>query len=380
MAPVVIDLSRAEDLRDVVHRAVQALVEGKVVALPTETVYVVAASALNDQAVRRLAELAGRNQAEPLTLAIRSTDEAFDFVPQMSLVGMRIARRCWPGPLTLELPDNQPESAVQRLSPYVKQQVAPAENVRLRVPGHELVLNILRMVAGPVVVTAAAAGGVYATTGGEVTNLLGDAVDLVLDDGPCRYGQASTVLRVVGDNLTLLREGVITHSHVKRLASWMVVLVCTGNTCRSPMAEALFRKQLADKLGCKPDELLDRGAVVLSAGVAASPGGRCTPEAADVMKERGLDLSLHESQPLNERLVRFADLILTMTRSHREAILQTWPEVADRTFVVSRGRGDVSDPIGGPVELYRRCAEQIDGHLSTWLETLELDDFLPKNG
>jgi protein-tyrosine phosphatase len=89
------------------------------------------------------------------------------------------------------------------------------------------------------------------------------------------------------------------------------------------------------------------------------------------MRERGLDLTQHESQPLSDRLVRFADLILTMTRGHREAIAAQWPEAAARTELLCRGHGDVADPIGGPLEVYRRCAEQIDSHLAPWIRGLD---------
>ena len=91
------------------------------------------------------------------------------------------------------------------------------------------------------------------------------------------------------------------------------------------------------------------------------------------MNERVLDLSLHDSQPLSYRLVRYADLIITMTRGHREAIVNHWPDAAPRTFVLSRNRGDVADPIGGPADLYRKCADQIDAYLAEWVETLDLE-------
>jgi protein-tyrosine phosphatase len=111
--------------------------------------------------------------------------------------------------------------------------------------------------------------------------------------------------------------------------------------------------------------------MVLSAGLAASPGGRAAEEAVKAMHKRGLDLSLHESQPLGDRLARFADLILTMTRSHREAIVAQWPDAAPRTHVISRDRSDVADPIGGPHELYVRCAEQIDNYLEGWVNAID---------
>jgi protein-tyrosine phosphatase len=102
-------------------------------------------------------------------------------------------------------------------------------------------------------------------------------------------------------------------------------------------------------------------------------GGQASAEAVETMLARGLDLAKHESQPLSERLVRFADLILTMTRSHRDAILAQWPSVAARTHFVGRDGSDVSDPIGGPPELYGRCADQIDEYLAEWVAEIDTD-------
>jgi protein-tyrosine phosphatase len=140
------------------------------------------------------------------------------------------------------------------------------------------------------------------------------------------------------------------------------------------MAEILLKKRLAEQLGCKIDELEDRGVLVQSAGIAAMSGGRAAEEAVETMKLRGLDLTVHESQPLSDRIVRYADLILTMTRGHREAILGQWPEARDRTFLVAAERGDIADPIGGPAEMYRRCAEQIDGYLEEWVKRINLSN------
>jgi protein-tyrosine phosphatase len=374
MAPQVLDVTAASDLRDAVHRAVQALVEGKVVVLPTETVYIAAASGLNERAVQRLLALREGQLDGPATLAVRGLDEVFDYVPSLPPVGERLARRCWPGPVTLQLADAQPESAVMRLSPKVRQAVAPQGEIRVRVPGHELVLRVLRLIAGPVVMIGARhAADTDAITAQDVLHRLDGQVDLVLDDGRCKFGQRSSIVRISDHGLTVVRPGVFSEANLKRLASFMIVLVCTGNTCRSPMAEALLKKRLADKLGCSVADLDDHGVVVLSAGISAAPGCRSAAEAIQAMHERGLDLTQHESQPLSERLVRFADVIITMTRSHRDAILEHFPEAESRTHLISRGRGDVPDPIGGPLELYRRCADQLDLYLKEWVEMLPLD-------
>ena len=77
------------------------------------------------------------------------------------------------------------------------------------------------------------------------------------------------------------------------------------------------------------------------------------------MREQGLDLSRHEAQPLTEQLVRHADLILAMTQSHLQSIVERWPEAAGRTHLLMPDRGDVADPIGQTVGAYRHCAAQI---------------------
>jgi protein-tyrosine phosphatase len=360
MPPIVIDIRNAEDGRDVVHRAVQALAEGQLVALPTETVYGIAASACRGEAVERLLTVKGRAGGAPLALAIKSAEEALDYVPDMSPLARRLARRSWPGPITLVVDNQHRESLTAQLPASVRQAVTPNGTLGLRVPANEMAQDVLRMLAGPLVLTSAnRTGEADSVTAQEVVNALGGELALVLDDGPCRYGQPSSVVRVKENRFEILREGVVGEATLRRLASLMVIFVCTGNTCRSPMAELLMRARLAQFLKCRIDQLEDRGVVVISAGIAAAPGCPPTSEASQVMRERGLDLSRHEAQPLTDQLVRHADVIITMTHSHLQSIVERWPDAADRTQMLLPERTDVADPIGQTVGAYRDCADQI---------------------
>ncbi len=372
MPPIVIDLRQTEDTRDVVHRAVQTLAEGKLVIFPTETVYGLGASACSAAGIERIYAAKGRSFDVPLALAIKSAEEALDYVPRPGKLAERFARRCWPGPVTLVVDNHNEDSLLKRLPPTVQQAISPKGAVGLRVPAHDIVRDVLSMLSGPIALTSAnRSGEPDATTAEEAVELFRDHVALVLNDGPCRYGQPSTVVRVSGNKYNCLREGVVGKSALDRLSAMIMLLVCTGNTCRSPMGEMLLKKLVAEKLNCQISDLEQRGIIVASAGVAAVPGCAAAIEAMEVLQERDLDISKHESQPLTDKLVRHADMIFTMTGGHRQAILRRWPEASNRIFTLRVDGGDIDDPIGGSKELYRACATEIEAALRQRLESVD---------
>lgn len=368
----VLDLRRIEDPRDSVHRTVEALARGHVVGIPTETVYGLAADALNPAAVQRLVAIKGRSASMPLAIAVRGEQAIEDFVCHWTALARRFARRCMPGPITLVLPCGDPMSIASRLPASTREMLLGKHDcIGFRVVAHPVICQLHEYLRGPLVLTSAnLSGQPPATRGQEVFSQFGEAVPLVLDDGPTRYGGASTVVRVIDNRYEILRQGAIENAAMKEFAKPMIALVCTGNTCRSPMAETIL-KDLLRKAGGGLESV-----IVLSAGVAANEGSMASQQAVEVMEARGLDLNDHLSRPLSDAIVDRADLILTMTRGHRAAILAAWPDRAEQVRTLRRDGGDIADPVGSSVEVYEQCASQIERELTAWIESLRAD-FLP---
>lgn len=340
-------------------RCVALLNAGELVVLPTETVYGAAGRLDRPAAVDKLRSLR-KDSTGPFTLHVASAEDAIDLIGEPAPLAARMMRKLWPGPvaLVLDVPDDRRKALAARLKLSDAELFGENGTVVLRCPDHPFTTEVLEHVDGPVAFAAIETRSGELPFGDEPTATLAPLdgkVALALDGGRTRFSKPSTIVRVEGDRFTIVREGVFDARIIERQLRTNILFVCSGNTCRSPMAAAVASRMLQQEYGVDEAGLDKLGIGVISAGSYAMPGLRATPQAVEAVAQLGGDLSNHRSRSLTPELIHAADVIYTMTRSHADAVRGMSPTAASRIVPLDPD-GDVEDPIGGPLSLYRDVA------------------------
>jgi len=337
-----------------IAHAARLLQSGALVAFPTETVYGLGADARNPEALARLTAVKGRREGKPYSLLVPSLRHAEAIAGGFTRIARKLARAYWPGPLTLVVPRRG------------------GGTVGLRLPDHPVARALLAHCGFPLATPSAnRSNAPEPVTAAQVREGLEGEISLILDGGPARQGRPSAVVRVQDEALQVQREGMISNAELLETASPTVLFVCTGNTCRSPMAAGFCRLGMADTHRMAPVVVSAAGDpsgeglpfCVLSAGTNTIENRPADRLAVEAMREVGVDISGHRTRNITPAIVDRADWIFTMTRSQRESILALMPTCAERVQLLSSRNEDISDPAVGSPEMYRRVRDKIAGCL-----------------
>jgi len=334
-----INPSAPEDAQ--IKLAVRIITGGGLVIIPTETVYGIAADASNKKALDKLYEIKKRPKDKPFAMLIAGKERVEELARDIPLVAYKLMRKFWPGPLTILL---------------------KAKNwgkVGLRMPNNRVALEIILQSKTSLACPSANISDNPAPVNFEqAIKDLDGLVDLAIDAGPTKLGGESTIVDLTVEPLQIVRSGAIKDEEIMAAAqSKRVLFVCTGNSCRSVMAEA-YLKKLLQRQGRSDVE-------ISSAGIIAPEGMGATEETRMVLAQEGIDVLAHRSKRVNKELVDESDIILVMEKIHEERVLQFAPEVKNRLFLlkefakINDSNLNIADPIGGTFAFYQEVFSTI---------------------
>lgn len=312
--------------------------KGGLVVFPTETVYGVGANLASEAAMKRLREVKRRMPDKPFSILISQVGLISNYTSTTDTGLYKLIDAYWPGPLTVVVPAKEAE-----------------KTIGVRMPDHPIALRLVQesqcTIAAP---SANFEGNPAPSTCQEALRDLNGLVDVAIDGGTAKLGVGSSVVDLAHGAPKILREGVIKQEDVDRVTKKKAILfVCTGNSCRSVMAEYLLKSMLAGRQDVE----------IFSAGTGVFLQTSASSETITVLKEEGIDASQHLSRAINSILLKKSDLIIVMTRNHRQQVLDRAPEVEKRVYLlrefINTPSGlvdpDVPDPIGQPHHAYKEC-------------------------
>ncbi|GBE30229.1 low molecular weight protein-tyrosine-phosphatase YwlE [bacterium BMS3Bbin04] len=344
---VIAQLNEGEAPPRVVLEIVRRMEAGQVILLPTDTVYGLHALARNAAAVDRIRRIKRLEDNRPFVNLYNSAVGLGEFVRLPEGSARRRILDSWPGSITWVLP------AAEGVPEHIK---GEDDTVGVRIPDNQLIRSICAAMNDLIVSTSANRhGNPAASTRYELDPGILEEVDGAVFQVEPLAGHPSEVIRwtPAGPEILRSRDGSSANAQVTK-----ILIVCTGNTCRSPMAEAILRERLKESGG---DQFVVRGA-----GTVASEGHPAEIGAIQAMSERGVELQGHRSRPLTTELMDWADVVLVMTTDHLAELHERFPDYTQKAFLFSaypemdlEGIYGIDDPYGFDSDTYRTVAEEI---------------------
>lgn len=363
MSPIVRNI-QGEIRPSEIERVVKALHEGGVAIIATDTVYGLIAEAFNKTAFDTLNRIKGDRKV-PFVIAFDSETGFRKWFGEPDLFQSRIMHELWPGPVTLIFNYDK-----KTQSHFMNHE----SGIGVRVSSDPLLRSICRSLEKPVWATSVNRSTEPAPVSFQEIrpSILGE-IEAAYDSGPTAFRQASTVVDIRIRPFRILREGPwmnrVKGSLQRSEKALKILVVCTGNICRSPIAAALLQK-LTDKK-------ISSDIIVSSAGTISTEGYPASVDMVDIAESWGIDITNHRSRSITVELIDTSDLILAVTRAHRDFMLSLDPGADYKIRLLGEliDVQDLEDPYNQNREEYEKSAKIIRAAVEKW--AVKLRDLIP---
>ncbi len=324
----------------------------------TGSMFGIGCSAFNNEAIEKIDSLKNRKDKSGYIVLIPDVDWLKRFDVQITPKIHSILKQYWPGELSVILEVTDPRF----------QQISKNGKVAFRIPTDKLLREFILKLDQPIISTSVNESGKKPVQNlDEILEGFESWFDFAILPNDVQHNNnlPSTIVEFSDARLSLIREGSIPFSEIElSYRSPQILFVCTGNTCRSPIAEYLAKKIITE------ENLNFR---VSSTGFIAD-GIPISENSSRVLALNGIGASRHISTLLNEENLRRSWLVLTMTLKHRIKILQLYPASASKVYTLSEYAGfnnDVPDPFGENIEYYKNTFEEINEKVKIIFEKIK---------
>jgi L-threonylcarbamoyladenylate synthase len=352
----------------IITDAVRILKNGGIIVYPTDTVYGLGVDVFNQKAVEKLFLIKQRDMRRPISLMVQDLNQIESLLGKLPDNLMEILKKLVPGKSTALLANTLIKPIP--IFKYFSENDVPLKKIGFRIPDHPVTNELSATFGKPISTTSANLSGKKANANvKDIIAAFGDKLDLILDAEKLPRSKPSTVVDFTKNPYLVTREGAISMMKLSRMLPdvefkkvqehFTVTFVCSGNICRSPMAEAIMKKKI---LRTKYRDIIK----VQSSGTLELSPTRAHYLAMMVSEENNIDLEKHISMMISEKIVEDSNIIFAMALNHYNYLREHFPQIKDKIFMLKQWKNkkrlfvpSIADPIGHDQEFFQNTFSEI---------------------
>ncbi|MCB0284051.1 MAG: threonylcarbamoyl-AMP synthase [Calditrichaeota bacterium] len=365
----------------IIKKAVECLKKGGVIVYPTDTLYGLGIDTYNRNAVNKLFLIKQRDMRRPVSLLVDSIErieEEFGLDEEVK----SDLEKLLPGRITAVIKNKK-----QKKNPILEQIEKEGEylpTVGVRIPDHPVSAAIAAEFKSPISSTSANISGMDNVF--SIQNVIAQfssELDFILDAGPIQESMGSTIIDFTSSPYLILRDGDFPKDELKEILGkdriyqqrkeYVITFVCSGNICRSPIAEAVLKKMLSKT---KYKDFIR----VHSAGTLRMDSSPAHDFAVDISRENEVDLNDHLSKHINREIVKESSIIFCLAQNHYNYLVERYPTHRDKIFLLKQWKSNhqvsipsIADPIGHSYEFFKDTFSEIRAELKRILPSILVD-------